>query len=194
MVGKGTFYSSIAVIFMLCLSCSVPQPSGEIHFRRDSFTYRIPARGGEPEVLDSIAVRDPFENSGNDTLISGEWMAFIDESKLWWIPREGIEPIQISGDGEIVENFDISRENGIAAYSFLPEGGRTRIIIVKSIPDGRILALFDSDRNYIFPSIGPDGFYIVFQSGDGSESEIYIGSLINGKARFLATGEKPLWQ
>ena len=182
-----------AGILALCFSCSRPEPSGDIVFERDSHLYRIPARGGEAVAVDG----DYIENHrrDGDTLFSETWATYVDdEARLNWVPRPCVAPVVVSASGEAVGDFDVSEANGIVVYSCLPDRGRTRIIIVKSLPEGRILALFDSGKDDISPSIAPDGLWIAFQSKGASESSIRLGYLADGSEVMLVFGERPSWE
>ncbi|MCK5833167.1 hypothetical protein KAH81_05790 [bacterium] len=172
-------------IGIISLSCSIPEPSGDILFLQDSIFYSTPARGGIPKAI-SI---DTISFTTSDTINLGEWTCFIHSNSLIWIPREGSEPIVISAEDEFVTGFDISPKNGQVCYTLKLQNSQDYALIVKAIPEGKIIRFFITDNECSHPSLDLTGLWVAFEIADS----IYLGYLPDGSIQPLVKGSLPKW-
>ena len=175
---------------LLALSCESPRPDGEIIFRKapdgDTIFMKIPAAGGEPIPLNSPIGPRP------DTVKAGEWRVFSEGGRILWVPASGVEPVVVSAKSEISGDPDASAHWGLLTYSAEIASEDARIII-KELPSGRAVRIFDTEKDDIAPSLSPGGDWVAFQSGMGAESRIVLGNIHTGKTLFLTAGESPRW-
>ncbi len=162
----------------------VTMDEGSTHF------FTLDPETSEMSEFPDSAIKEDYAR-GIDR--SGDWSVFVEDDKVMWRPQRGTDPVTVSAHDEVAADPDISVSNGLIAYSSNREGKGDSAIIVKSLPDGKIRAVFDTKNDDIKPSISGDGFWIVFQSGVENEPKVCMASIQQGNRREICPGRKPVW-
>ncbi len=175
--------------------CCLTLFRGKIYFKSDkqgkiALCELIPETNEVCFVEDSSIADEIF----SDTIKSSEWTAFLDDRRaVLWTPGPGVAPVRVSDGGETAGRPTISGTLQLLAYNASRANSRTKYIVVRSLPEGRILAIFDTDRDDMAPAFSPDGFWTAFQSGEGGDAKIALGYIPDGSIRILGKGRRPVW-
>lgn len=157
----------------------------------DSFRlFTIDVETGRMDLFsDSLLVSD----MENGIVRSGSWSAMERDGQILWRPQPGLEMIPVSSKNVTSSEPDISVDAGLVAYSAKADGRDDYDIIVKSIPDGIVKAVFDSKSHDTNPAISPDGFWVAFQTDEKGEKRIKLGNINEGVLHDYCRGQNPFW-